>query len=262
MPSGYGERAAREGNAINEETSGPAPFAAGEADDPGCLRPGEAQRLLARARWRRLVVIGDIPVERSAEPVPGYAPWPWYDRVAAALREVAAHLAYLNLLGRRPVAAAQVRSVQLPAALAFRGDLALVCWGAGYAPRESPDLRGPTAELTRTVAPLRDAGYDVALVGLGPAARSGPAGGRRDPAAEQQRRMADRARAVAVRHGTLCVDLDPPRTEAGPVPAWSRDRSRRTARGHALAAATVVRALAAAVPAPAPGRCRGPLRPG
>ncbi|NJQ06786.1 hypothetical protein HCN56_14645, partial [Streptomyces lonarensis] len=175
MPSGYGERAAREGNAINEETSGPAPFAAGEADDPGCLRPGEAQRLLARARWRRLVVIGDIPVERSAEPVPGYAPWPWYDRVAAALREVAAHLAYLNLLGRRPVAAAQVRSVQLPAALAFRGDLALVCWGAGYAPRESPDLRGPTAELTRTVAPLRDAGYDVALVGLGPAARSGAA---------------------------------------------------------------------------------------
>ncbi len=259
MPSGCGERAAREGNAINE-TPGPVPYATGEADDPGCLRPGEAQRLLAGARWRRLVVIGDIPVERSAEPVPGYAPWPWYDRVAAALREVAADLAHLNLLGRRPTTAAQVRSVQLPAALAFRGDLALLCWGAGYATRETPDLRGATAELTRTVAPLRDAGYDVALVGLGPAARPGT-GGRRDPAAEQQRRMADRVRAVAVRHGALCVDLDPPRAESGAVPAWSRDRTRRTGRGHALAAATVVRALAAAVPA-TPGHCRDPLRPG
>ncbi|NJP66797.1 GDSL-type esterase/lipase family protein [Streptomyces spiramenti] len=251
----------REGDTI-DETSDPVPSAAGEADDPGCLRPGEARRLLARAPWRRLVVIGDIPVERSAEPLAGYGPWPWYDRVAAALREATAGLAYLNLLGRRQATAAQVRSAQLPAALAFRGDLALLCWGSGYVARETSDLRGPTAELTRTVAPLRDAGYDVALIGLGPAAvRPGPAG-RREQGAEQQRRMGDRARAVAVRHGTLCVDLDPPTAESGQLPAWSGDRSRRTGRGHAVAAATVVRALAAALPAPTPGHRHGQLRPG
>ncbi|MFE3823972.1 GDSL-type esterase/lipase family protein [Streptomyces sp. NPDC059092] len=239
-----------------------------EAADPHCLRPGEARGLLARAPWRRLVVLGDLAVERAPEPVEGYGARPWYDRVASALDEAAEDVAYLNLLGRREVRVAQVRSSQLPAALAFRGDLALVCCGTAYTPDETFGRYGLTAELVRIVAPLRDAGCDVVLVGAHPlAAWPGLPASRRERAAEQQGRVSEQARAVALRHGTLYVAPDTHRPDAAAA-VWSRDRPRPNSRGHAALAAAVVRALGArtAAPAPAPdpadaGSGRGPVRP-
>ncbi|MFE3737294.1 GDSL-type esterase/lipase family protein, partial [Streptomyces sp. NPDC059134] len=226
--AGQQGRIRREGNAIENDTAhgvgtghgDDTGNAVGEAADPHCLRPGEARALLAGAPWRRLVVLGDLAVERAAEPVEGYGTQPWYDRVAAALDEAAEGVAYLNLLGRRAARAAQVRSGQLPAALAFRGDLALVCCGTAYTPDETFGRYGLTAELVRIVAPLRDAGHDVVLVGSPPlAAWPGLPADRRERVAEQQRRVSEQARAVALRHGTLYVDPGPrPPRRGGPAP--------------------------------------------
>ncbi|MFE2031947.1 GDSL-type esterase/lipase family protein [Streptomyces scopuliridis] len=235
-----------------------------EGADLRCLRPGEAGELLAGAPWRRLVVLGDIAVERAAEHVEGYGPSPWYDRVATALGDAAEGFAYLNLLGRRELRASQVRSGQLPAALAFRGDLALVCCGTAYTPEETPDMYGLTAELVRIVAPLRDAGYDVALLGSYQLAGwPGLPAGRREQVAEQQKRVSEQARAVALRHGTLYIDLASHYSDTEVAAVWSRDRARPNSLGHAVAAAAVVRALgvrpAAAVPTA--GADHGPVRP-
>ncbi|PVE12193.1 GDSL-type esterase/lipase family protein [Streptomyces scopuliridis] len=235
-----------------------------EGADPRCLRPGEAGKLLAGAPWRRLAVLGDIAVERAAEPVEGYGPRPWYDRVATALGAATEGFAYLNLLGRRELRAAQVRSGQLPAALAFRGDLALVCCGTAYTPDETLDMYGLTAELVRIVAPLRDAGYDVALLGSYQLAGwPGLPAGRREQVAEQQKRVSEQARAVALRHGTLYIDLASHYSDTEVAAVWSRDRARPNSLGHAVAAASVVRALgrrtAAAVPTA--GADHGPVRP-
>ncbi|MEE1802538.1 SGNH/GDSL hydrolase family protein [Streptomyces sp. JV176] len=246
------------GNDIHDPTAR-RPSPVGEAADPHCLRPGEARSLLAGAPWRRLVVLGDLAVERAAEPVEGYGPGPWYDRVATALDEAAQDVAYLNLLGRREPRVAQVRSGQLPAALAFRGDLALVCCGTAYTPDETFGRYGLTAELVRIVTPLRDAGHDVVLLGSHPlAAWPGLPDGRRERVAEQQNRVSEQARAVALRHGTLYVEPPPrrPGTEAAAV--WSRDRPRPNSRGHAALAAAVVRALGTR-PGAAAGR--EPVRP-
>src|SRR5262249_2953846 len=94
----------------------------GEAADPYCLRPGEAEKLLAGHPWRRFAVLGDSVAEGAGEPAPGYADEPWCDRIAAALRAHQPDLAYLNL-GVGNTSAAQVRATQLPTALVFAPDL-------------------------------------------------------------------------------------------------------------------------------------------
>ena len=60
---------------------------AAESADPHCLRPGEAQALLARHPWRRFAALGDSIAEGVCEPLPGHSPLPFADRVAAELAD-------------------------------------------------------------------------------------------------------------------------------------------------------------------------------
>ncbi|HEY0698586.1 MAG TPA: GDSL-type esterase/lipase family protein, partial [Micromonospora sp.] len=122
-----------------------------EASAPWCLRPGEATRLLAGHPWRRFVALGDSIAAGLGDPVAGYLPLPWVDRIAAELAATAdGEFEYLNL-GRRDLRAAEIRARQLPDAVAFRPDLALVSCGANDALRHWYDPAAVNAELAAIV---------------------------------------------------------------------------------------------------------------
>ena len=220
----------------------------GEDTDPQCLTSSEGAGLLAAAGWQRAVVLGDSTAGVSAmSVVPGYARATWTDRVAAALRGAHPYMACLNIRCKREPLLSQVRSRQLADALDFGGDVALLsCGGA--------ELRAPTfdpdafeIELSRILASLRDSTCQiVAVVSPFDVTGSGHiAGPRRAAVRTRQRLLAERAGAVTLRHGCLHVDLTEHEGTAGPATLWGGEPGRLSSRGHAVAAAAVVRELAA-----------------
>ena len=213
-----------------------------EAADPYCLRAGEAEHLLAGHPWRRFAVVGDGIAEGAGEPAPGYAGQPWCDRIAAALRVYQPDLAYLNL-GASNTSAAQVRVTQLPTALVFAPDLALVACG-GYdilQPVYDPAAAG--AEIREIVSALVAKGARVITVG--PFDRSySPAVPEpfRKPLQERIHSLSQSTREIAKEFGTLHIDLT--WHPAGPEPdLYSSDGRHTSMRGHAIAAAEVIRGL-------------------
>ncbi|MFE6686073.1 hypothetical protein ACFVFQ_06295 [Streptomyces sp. NPDC057743] len=221
----------------------PPTTANGERDDPRCLGAGEARRLLAGARWRRMVVLGDGRSGRRPERVVGYDGTPWSARVAGALREVAPGAACLDLLGGRARGAAEVRARQLPQALAFGGDLAVVHLTGHDLLRPGLDAGAVRTELVRIIAPLRERGYDVLVVdpfdlAHAPAARGADAAQVR----ARQRARTKQSRTLALRHGALHVDLSAGPSGAG-AEVWGSTGTALNSRGHAVTAAAVVRAL-------------------
>jgi hypothetical protein len=228
-------------NSVNGH--GPGMPTAVEEHGPLCLPGGELRRLLARSRWHRLVVLGDSPTERAPEAVPGYRSEPWYDQVAAALRTADPDLACLNLLGKHRSTIGEVRSRQLAGALVFRGDLAVVGCGVSDLLRTPFNPHAVEVELDRVVAPLRDVGYDVLLLGPFDLSRSQGLPQRlRASSGTRQRVLADRARTAAFRHGALFLDLSALSPAVAGDAVWSADL-RLNSRGHAIAAAAVVRKL-------------------
>ena len=221
----------------------PSVAANSEANDPGCLRDGEAARLLGELRWRRLVVLGDGRAPRRVERVQGYDRTPWYDRVADALRVVDPRLACLSLLGGREQNAAAVRSRQLPRALAFGGDLAVVQLAGHDVLHTAFDQNALRTEVVRIVAPLREHGYDVLLVTPFELTRSP---GARLPGEKalrtRQRVQSDTCATLALRHGALYADLAARHPAAGDE-VWSADDLVLNSRGQAIMAAAVVRTL-------------------
>lgn len=217
-----------------------------EAADPYCLRAGEASTLLAGHPWRRFVVLGDSIAEGLHDPLPGYHPLPFADRVHAELAAYRPELAYLNL-GRRNLRTREVRAEQLATALAFGPDLALVACGANDAMRPGYEARADAvdADLAAIVSALSGAGALVVTVGIfvlpeypGVPVWLGPAFRRRMVA------LAGRTRAVATRLGAVHVDL-----AAHPATAddslTGADGLHGNGRGQAIAAAEMVRALGA-----------------
>ncbi|MCP9944752.1 hypothetical protein LUX12_08115 [Streptomyces somaliensis] len=223
-----------------------------EKNDPCCLRDGEARRVLAGARWRRMVAIGEGRADRRAEPVEGYGSTCWPERVADALRAGEPAVACLNLLSGRVRQAADIRSRQLPQALAFDGDLAVVQLMGRELLRPGFDAGTFRTELVRIIAPLRERGYDVLLVD--------PFDLTRSPGARQlghevvrarQRAQVKHSRTLTLRHGALHVDL----SSSGPVGGagvWDGTGTALNSRGHAVTAAAVVRGLGRRLRPPGP----------
>lgn len=217
-----------------------------EADDPNCLRPGEAWALLSGHPWRRFAVLGDSIAEGVSEPVPGYSLLPFADRVAAELAGVRTDLAYLNL-GRRGRRTHEVRAAQLAPALRFGPDLALVVCGANDALRPGYDRRADAVDrdLAAMISALQKAGARVITVSLfvRPAYPSLPAWLRPTPTARMAQ-LGRRTTALAAELGTVHVDL----TEhpiAGDRATVSSDGLHGNARSQSVAAAETVRRLAA-----------------
>ncbi|WP_328551724.1 SGNH/GDSL hydrolase family protein [Streptomyces sp. NBC_00358] len=215
-----------------------------EESDEHCLSTAEAEACLAGARWRRFLVIGDEVADGRGEPAEGYGRDGWADRVAGSLRRVQPGLAYLNL-GRKGRLAAEIRSRQLGRVLEFKPDLtALTCCGSELL-RDPFDADTVEGEFDRVVAPLRDNGGDVLLLNWFDITRYGPG---TDEETERLRirlrELAERKQAVALRHGAIYVNLAA-HAAAADRNVYGADGSTPTMRGHAIAAASVIRGLGA-----------------
>jgi lysophospholipase L1-like esterase len=213
-----------------------------EAADPYCLADGEAERLVAGHPWRRFVVVGDSIAEGLGDPSPGYPNVPWCDRIAAELGRGVPDFAYLNL-GVHETQSVDVVATQLPAALDFKPDLALVACGGYDILRLFYDNKAVQEALRTLVSGFRQAGADVLTVGL--------FDGSQAPAMPKEFKVVLRRRlqglstmtkAVANEYGALHVSMS-----AHPASAdddvYSEDPRHGSMRGHAISAAEALRCL-------------------
>lgn len=215
-----------------------------EETDPHCIKAAQATEALEGSPWRRFVTLGDSVAAGLGDPVEGYQAVPWADRVARALRQAQPDLAYLNL-GKRDLFTAEVRAQQLEQALDFKSDLAAVICGGNDMLHKVFDPDAVEAELSRIITPLRDAGSDVLTMGLFDITQSEyipekfKAGMR-----SRLRQLSERTQAVSLRHGAIFVDLTthPAGSDNG---IYSADGRHVNMRGHAIAAAAVIRRLGA-----------------
>jgi lysophospholipase L1-like esterase len=215
-----------------------------EAEDPSCLRAGEAAALLAGHPWRRFVAVGDSVVEGLGDPVPGYVNLPWVDRIAAELRAVCPDVDYLNL-GRRNLRAAQIRAEQLVPAVAYRPDLALVACGANDALHPGYRPEAVDGELGAVLSALRATGADVLTVSLFDLANCPAVQERFRPAlARRMRTLARHTRALADAYGCVHIDLGS-HPAAGDTALYSGDGLHGTGRSHGISAAFGVRRIGA-----------------
>jgi lysophospholipase L1-like esterase len=217
---------------------------ASEAADPYCLADGEAARLLAGHPWRRFAVLGDSIAEGVGEPAAGYADEPWCDRIASALRASQPGLAYRNL-GVSNTPAAQVARGQLPPALEFEPDLALVACGGYDILQFSYDAGAVTTEIAKIVTALAATGATVLTVGLFDGSYS-PAVPEpyRKPLQERLQGLSVSTRQIAAQAGTLHIDLTWHPAARDPD-LYAADGKHGTMRGHAISAAEVIKGLGA-----------------
>jgi lysophospholipase L1-like esterase len=213
-----------------------------EAADRYCLADGEAQRLVAGHPWRRFVVLGDSIAEGIGDPCPGYPDVPWCDRIAAELGRDVPDFAYLNL-GVHETQSIDVVATQLPAALDFKPDLALVACGGYDILRVFYDTKAVRQALREIVSALRQAGADVLTVGL--------FDGSQAPAMPKEFKVVLRSRlhglsamtkAVADEFGALHVSMTAHPASAD-ADVYSEDPRHGSMRGHAISAAEALRCL-------------------
>jgi lysophospholipase L1-like esterase len=212
-----------------------------EANDPYCLGLGEAEKLLAGARWQRLLVMGDSIAAGNGDPVDGYLDRSWADRLAAALG-LAGQTAYLNL-GHVGAHAAEIRQWQLARALAFGADLALVVGGANDAFRRSFEASAVEADLAHIVGTLSEAGALVVTFGCFDMGRTSflPPDRRRG-LSERLHILGRLTETAGRRHGGVHVDFL--RHPAFSDALLSADGLHINRRGHAVVATEVIRSLA------------------
>jgi lysophospholipase L1-like esterase len=214
-----------------------------EQDDPHCLSPGEIDRLLAAAPWRRFAVVGDSLAEGLGDRIDGYAPGSWADRVADALRRQTPELEYLNV-GRRYLRTAEVRETQLQPALDFRPDLAAVICGGNDVLDPAADTAGLAAELDSVVAPLAATGATLItfkLLDITRALELPPEFG--EHIRSRLELLADIWSELARRYDTVHVDMASHPASAEPG-IYSADRMHANTRGHAIIASGTIEQLA------------------
>jgi lysophospholipase L1-like esterase len=195
--------------------------------------------MLRGAPWRRVAVLGDSIAEGVREPHDGYRDLSWIDRIAEPLGAVA--------LGRRDLRAAEVRELQLPAALGFRPDLAIVAAGGNDALRRSFSAERVGRELDAIAAPLRRAGADLLMIELMDIVASGLVPPEQEAAVDERMRgLAEATRRVAARHGAMLVEMRGHPSSAD-QDVYSSDRLHLNARGHAIVASEAIRVMSAAL---------------
>ncbi|MEV7144625.1 hypothetical protein [Streptomyces tauricus] len=232
---------------MTDDTDAPPRTPPTEDDDPRCLRPGEAVAALAHAPWRRVVILGEHESRPArAAVVPGYRAVSWSDRVSAALRAAHPDLACRAARGRKDLSLFEMRSRQVQDALVFRGDLALISCGGTELREAVFDLDSMEVELSRVLDSLLCATYRHAVV-ISPFDRStagGPRAAPPDAVRERQLRLVQRIALVTLHHAAQHVDLMRHQRGLDPRTLWAPGPGRLSSRGHAVAAAAVVRALA------------------
>ncbi|GHJ43216.1 hypothetical protein Cs7R123_05580 [Catellatospora sp. TT07R-123] len=212
-----------------------------EATDPYLADQEDLEKQLTGAKWRRFAVLGDSIAEGMGEATPGYADRTWFDRVHATLSRT--HEVDLRNVAQRDLRAADIRAKQLPAAVEFGPDLAVLIAGGNdlFSRGFDPDL--VEADLDAIVGTLRAGGATVIAVTLMDIVSAVPqlAGG----AMDRLPILNERTRAVCARHGALVLDafVHPMCAERN---VYSADFKHPTMRGHAILAIETLRLLAAA----------------
>ncbi|EHN10779.1 lipolytic enzyme G-D-S-L [Patulibacter medicamentivorans] len=222
--------------------------------DPTAIAPDAAAALLASSPWHRLVVAGDSVAAGVREPRAGYRDQSWSDRLVAALSADGRPLSATNL-GVRGLRVREIHDRQLQAALDHRPDLVVLSAGANDALSRRFDPVALRGELRALLEPLVDSGARVVTIGLFDLPRSGllpePHATRLAYAFEALDAI---TRELAGTLGALHVDSHHHPLAADPG-IFSSDLMHANARGHAIAAAEIVRALAADAGTP-PDRTR------
>jgi lysophospholipase L1-like esterase len=198
--------------------------------------------MLRGAPWRRIAVLGDSIAEGVREPHDGYRDLSWIERIVEPLTAVAPGLTVMNL-GQRDLLAAEVRELQLPAALRFGPDLAVIAAGGNDALRRSFSPERVADELHAIAGPLREEGADLLMIELMDIVASGLVP--KEYEVELGERLAGLAaatREVAARHGAMLVEM-----RAHPIcvdpGVYARDRLHLNARGHAIVASEAIRVM-------------------
>ncbi|HEU4658185.1 MAG TPA: SGNH/GDSL hydrolase family protein [Capillimicrobium sp.] len=214
-----------------------------EALDPDCLADADAAELLRDAPWQRMVVVGDSVAAGIREPLDGYRDVGFSDRVGEALARTRPGFAYRNL-GVRDLKLAEIRERQLGPALAFAPDVAIVIGGGNDALGRAFDPGAVRAGLEALVHPLADRGAFVVTIGLFDLPRSGLLPERLAGVMTERFDALDAITAEVARSvGGLHVDTHHHPRAADPA-IYASDRIHANARGHAIAFAAIVRALA------------------
>lgn len=216
-------------------------MAPAELRDPHCLTLEEAARLMDGHPFRRVVVMGDSVAAGTREPTPGYLDLSTADRLHDALGASRPGLAFANL-GIRGATTAEVISTQLDVALARQPDLAVVSAGGNDAFERGFDPARTAGELARLCSRLADSGASVVLIGLFDIGGSGllPA----DVGKRMSERFGtlDEAMRIAADEVDGCIVSDNRSHPLSHDPSiYASDLMHCNARGHAVAAATLLR---------------------
>jgi lysophospholipase L1-like esterase len=202
--------------------------------------------MLRGAPWRRVAVLGDSIAEGVREPHDGFRDLSWIERIAEPLGAVAPGLTVMNL-GQRDLRASEVRELQLPAALRFRPDLAIVAAGGNDALRRSFSPERVADELDAIAAPLREAGADLLMLELMDIVASGLVPSEYAEAlGERMSGLAQATRDVAARHGAMLVEMRGHPICADPG-VYASDHLHLNARGHAIVASEAIRVMSDAL---------------
>ena len=213
-----------------------------EAADPYCTDPETATERLRHLPWQRLAVLGDSVTAGVRGPLDGYRDESFAERLVSALASTRPGFEAVNLAVPY-LTVSEIREVQLEPALAFAPDAVLVSAGGNDAfnPYDPDRLR---EELELLLVPLAESGAVVLTVGLFDLARSGLV--RAEDAEDMAQRFdtLDRITAEITRSlGGIHIDTHHHPLAADPD-IYARDRIHGNARGHAVAFAAIVDALA------------------
>jgi lysophospholipase L1-like esterase len=215
-----------------------------EETDPYCLPLDVAAPMVPGHPFRRVVVLGDSVAAGVREPTPGYLDLGMADRLEAALRADRPDLDFTNL-GTSGLRVAEVVAEQLDAGLRLEPDLAVVSAGGNDAMARAFDADRTAAELTGLARRLADAGAQVVLIGLFDPARTGLLPADVSARMRESFRVLDEVMHAVAAAVPRCVVSDnrshPLSGDAGII---STDRIHCNARGHAVAAATLLRDVA------------------
>jgi lysophospholipase L1-like esterase len=210
------------------------------SEDPHTHDLTESKSLLDEAPWKRFAVLGDSAAAGVREQLDGYPDRCWYDWVSASLAEVQPDFTSRNFGGKGALTR-EVRAKQLPRAVEFAPDLAVLLCGGNDMLRGS--LKGVEADFDQMLTPLAANGCTIITMSLFDITKSDRVPASHKAAVTQQLAPLNALiESIAARHGTVHLDF-------GVHPAsvdeniYASDNMHLTARGHAVVAATVVRAL-------------------
>ncbi len=216
-------------------------MAPAEVRDPHCLTLDEGARLLESHPFRRVVVMGDSVAAGVREPTRGYLDLSMADRLHDALSAGRPELSFSNL-GVTGLKIAEVTATQLDVALEQQPDLVVLSAGGNDAFERGFDRDRTAAELKHLVGRLSDAGARVVLIGLFDIGGSGLLPQEFGPKMSAKFAVLDEVMHQVAAEVPGCVVSDNRAHPLSQDPSiFSSDLIHCNARGHAVAAATLLR---------------------